>query len=490
MSDTRAKTVFVRGQWHDGAGEVMTSTDPATGEAMWRGDAASATQTADACAAAREALDGWRHTPIEQRIAMVERFAERLDAHGDDFVELLSRETGKPRWESRTEVKAMTGKAALSVRAYRERRQPLSEPAGDAMAATRFKPHGVMAVLGPFNLPGHLPNGHIMPALIAGNTIVFKPSEQTPAVGERMARLWAEAGLPAGVLNLVQGGRAVGAALVGDAQIDGVLFTGSCAGGKAIAKSLAARPGVIAALEMGGNNPLIVDAVGDVHAAAYMTIVSAYITAGQRCTCARRLIVPRGAAGDDFVNALVAMIAKVRIGVWNADPQPFVGPLISRAAADRIAAEYDHLRRLGGHALVAMRRLGHAMLTPGLIDVTPVKAHSDEEHFGPLLQLLRVDDFDEAIDRANDTAFGLAAGLLSDDRARYERFYDRIRAGVVNWNRQTTGASGAMPFGGVGDSGNHRPSGYWASDYCSYPVASLECDALTMPAQTPPGIEL
>jgi succinylglutamic semialdehyde dehydrogenase len=240
---------------------------------------------------------------------------------------------------------------------------------------------------------------------------------------------------------------------------------------------------------MGGNNPLIVWDVADVEAASYLIVQSAFLTAGQRCTCARRLIVRSG--DERVVRSVVELAGKVRVGCWDAEPAAFMGPVISdRAARQVLGAQKDLIGR-GGRAIVPVKSIGprEAFLSPGLIDVTDVEDRPDVEVFGPLLQLIRVADFDAALAEANDTAYGLAAGLISDRRELYEWFLREIRAGVVNWNRATTGASGKLPFGGVGLSGNHRPSGYFAADYCSYPVASLEIETVAMPAQRLPGLD-
>ena len=186
------------------------------------------------------------------------------------------------------------------------------------------------------------------------------------------------------------------------------------------------------------------------------------------------------------------MIKRIRVGLHTDHPEPFMGPVINAAAAERLLAVQDDLIGHGALPLVKMSSLRgiKQLLSPGLIDVTNVRPDpEDEEHFGPLLQLIRVPHFEAAIRRANRTSFGLAAGLLSDRRALWEAFYREIRAGVVNWNRPLTGASSALPFGGIGDSGNHRPSAYFAADYCSYPVASLESPKLTMPTALSPGID-
>jgi succinylglutamic semialdehyde dehydrogenase len=388
------------------------------------------------------------------------------------------------------EVGTMIAKVAVSIEAHRQRRSDTSagEIAG-ARAVTRFKPHGVLGVFGPFNFPGHLPNGHIVPALLAGNTVVFKPSEMTPGVGQRMVELWRRAGLPRGVMNLVHGGRETGIGLANHGGLDGLLFTGSAGAGTALHRGFAGQPQKILALEMGGNNPLIVWDAGDVEAAAYLIVQSAFLTAGQRCTCARRLIVRGGE--ERLVRAVVELMGKVRLGRWDAEPAAFMGPVISDAAARQVLGAQEDLTGRGSRVIVPVRSMGprEAFLSPGLIDVTDVKDRADTEIFGPLLQFIRAADFDTALREANNTTYGLAAGLISDRRELYERFFREIRAGVVNWNRATTGASGKLPFGGVGMSGNHRPSGYFASDYCSYPVASLEIERVAMPAQRLPGLE-
>jgi succinylglutamic semialdehyde dehydrogenase len=320
--------------------------------------------------------------------------------------------------------------------------------------------------------------------------VVFKPSELCPAVGEWMADLWQHAGLPAGVINLVQGGRESGAALAANGGIDGLFFTGSSVTGEWLHRQYAGQTGKILALEMGGNNPLVVHRIADLRAAVYNTIQSAFISAGQRCTCARRLIVIDDEEGHRFLKALCDATRKLKVSTTAEDA--FCGPVISVEAADRLLAAQDGLLGMGGEALVPMIRLPEsaALLSPGIIDVTAVPALKDTEYFGPLLQVMRVKDFDAAIEAANNTRFGLAAGLFSEDESLWQEFYLRSRAGIVNWNKQLTGASGAAPFGGVGASGNHRPSAWYAADYCAYPVASLVADHLQLPEKFSPGVQV
>lgn len=435
------------------------------------------TKIDDAIKQAQKASKIWSDTPLDARIKILLNYQKLLT--GLELI--ISEEVGKPLWESKTEVEIMRKKIDLAIEAYNERCATVTR----AGAITRHVPHGVVAVLGPFNFPGHLPNGHIVPALLAGNTIVFKPSEYAPKTGKFMAEALEKAGLPKGVLNLVEGGRDVGKELAEHPGINGLFFTGSSAAGESLLKFFSNHPEKILALEMGGNNPLIVWDVKDAAAAAYLTIQSAYLTSGQRCTCARRLIV--GKDSQPFIDKLIEMTQKIKVGFYNEIPEPFMGPVISEAAGKRLMEAQEKIK---GKILVPMKNLGKGLITPGLMDVTEVKDRVDEEYFGPFLQLIRVNDFDAAIKEANNTSYGLSASLLSDREDLYKQFFNEIKAGIVNWNMPTTGASGSAPFGGIGKSGNFRPSAYYAVDYCSYPVASMEKPKAALPEQLPPGLSL
>lgn len=485
-------TLYIAGTWQDGQGEPFESLNPVTQQVIWSGKAATAAQVDAAVNSARQAFPAWATRTLDERIAVLEAFAAALKSRADEIARCIGEETGKPLWESATEVTSMANKVAISIQSYRERTGEKSGPLGDATAVLRHKPHGVVAVFGPYNFPGHLPNGHIVPALLAGNTVVFKPSELTPKVAELTVQCWIEAGLPAGVLNLLQGARDTGVALAGHSGIDGLFFTGSSRTGNALHQQFAGRPDKILALEMGGNNPLVVDQVADVDAAVYTVIQSAFISAGQRCTCARRLLVPEGVWGDAFLARLVEVTATIQVGAFDQQPAPFMGSVISLGAAQALLNAQEMMLANGAIALLEMTQPAaqSALLTPGIIDVTDVTDRADEELFGPLLQVIRYADFDAAIDEANATQYGLAAGLLSDSQARYQQFWLQSRAGIVNWNKQLTGAASTAPFGGVGSSGNHRASAYYAADYCAYPVASLETESLSLPASLTPGITL
>ncbi|MDH1680126.1 succinylglutamate-semialdehyde dehydrogenase [Pseudomonas chengduensis] len=485
-------THYIAGQWQPGQGESLQSLDPVSQAVLWQGQGATAAQVDAAVAAARGAFSLWAAHSLDGRIAVLERFAACLKSHADEVARAIGEETGKPLWEAATEVNSMVGKVAISIQSYRERTGEKSGPLGDATAVLRHKPHGVVAVFGPYNFPGHLPNGHIVPALLAGNCVLFKPSELTPKVAELTVKCWIEAGLPEGVLSLLQGGRETGVALAGHPGIDGLFFTGSSRTGNLLHAQFAGRPDKILALEMGGNNPLIVDQVADVDAAVYTIVQSAFISAGQRCTCARRLLVPQGEWGDALLARLVQVVGQIKVGRFDAQPAPFMGSVISLQAAAQLMQAQQHLLAGGATALLAMTQpqADAALLTPGILDVTAVSDRPDEEFFGPLLQVIRYDSFESAIAEANATAYGLAAGLLSDSRARFEQFWLHSRAGIVNWNKQLTGAASTAPFGGIGASGNHRASAYYAADYCAYPVAGLESDSLSLPATLTPGVTL
>ncbi|MBZ2168976.1 succinylglutamate-semialdehyde dehydrogenase [Marinobacter sp. F4216] len=481
--------LYIDGLWLQGHGAPFESIQPVTGETVWDGNSANLEDVDAAVREARKAFLGWRRKSFEERQAIVEAFRDQLEAHKEELAHQIGLETGKPLWESRTEVAAMIGKVAISVKAYHDRTGHTENEAPGGRAILRHRPHGVVAVFGPYNFPGHLPNGHIVPALLAGNTVVFKPSEQTPGVAEMTIKLWEKAGIPEGVINLVQGAMETGKSLAGHPMIDGLFFTGSSNVGHILHKQFGGQPEKILALEMGGNNPLIVQHVSDIDGAVHHTLQSAFLSAGQRCTCARRLMVPKGTKGDEFLDRLIELAGRIRVGEFDADPQPYMGSVVSPEAAQTILQAQASMLEKGCKSLLEVKLLkeGTGLLSPGIVDATGVEL-PDQEYFGPLLTVYRYKSFDEALELANNTRYGLSAGLLSDDRKLYDRMVEEIRAGIVNWNRPTNGASSAAPFGGVGASGNHRPSAYYAADYCAWPMASVEATKTEMPEALSPGL--
>ncbi|HEX8125439.1 MAG TPA: succinylglutamate-semialdehyde dehydrogenase [Allosphingosinicella sp.] len=455
---------------------TLSSIEPATGAPLWTG------QTGDVeaeVARARAAWASWAAKPLAVRIETLRRFANVVRGNKEALADLIARETGKPLWETATEVDAVVGKVDISVSAYSERTsQRRLEGALGARVAVRHKPHGVLAVLGPYNFPAHLPNGHIVPALLAGNAVVFKPSEKTPAVGEMLVRLYHEAGVPEDVVRCVQGAVDVGKALAASPGIDGLLFTGSARAGLALHRQFADAPQKILALEMGGNNPLVVWDSKDIAAAAVIAVQSAFMSSGQRCTGARRLIVQEG-QHEALLAEIAKLAARIIVDHPHASPAPFMGPVIDNQAADQLQEAFLDLMIKGGRAIRRLDRpvADKPFLTPAIIDVTDVAERPDAELFGPVLQVIRVPDFDAALAEANATRYGLAASLVGGSPELYDRFWANIRAGVINWNKPTNGAPSNAPFGGLGLSGNHRPSAFYAADYCAYPVTSSEAEA-------------
>ncbi len=453
----------------------LISTEPATGATLWTGPSGDVDAEV---ATARASWASWAARPLAVRTETLRRFANMVRRDGEGFADLIARETGKPLWEAAAEVESVVKKVEFSVQAYSERSsQRRVEGEMGARVALRHKPHGVLAVLGPYNFPAHLPNGHIVPALLAGNAVVFKPSEKTPATGERLVGLFHEAGVPTDVVRCVQGGVDTGKALAAHPGIDGLLFTGSARAGLELHKLYAETPQKILALEMGGNNPLIVWDTPDVYAAAILAVQSAFLSAGQRCTAARRLIVKDG-AHEELITQICKLAERLIVGEPHSNPAPYMGPVIDNQAADRLQEGFLDLMMKGGRPIKHLDRPrdDRPFLSPAIIDVTGVEKRPDVEMFGPILQVIRVADFDAALHEANATRYGLSASLVGGNPQLYDKFWANIRAGIVNWNKPTNGAPSNAPFGGIGLSGNHRPSAYYAADYCAYPVVSSEAE--------------
>ncbi|WP_277969637.1 succinylglutamate-semialdehyde dehydrogenase [Sphingomonas echinoides] len=453
----------------------LLSYEPATGALLWQSPIGD---TDVEVAAARASWASWAAQPLTNRIETLRRFANVVRARADAFADLIARETGKPLWEARTEVETVIAKVDISVTAYADRtpqRRLDTQMAG--RMALRHKPHGVLAVLGPYNFPAHLPNGHIVPALLAGNAVVFKPSEKTPATGAFLVDCYRAGGVPEGCIRLLVGGADEGKALAAHDGIDGLLFTGSAPTGIALNRAFATRPEKILALEMGGNNPIIVWDSPDLQAAAVIIVQSAFTSAGQRCTAARRLIVDQKLY-DPLMDEVTKLVGRVIVDEPHANPAPFMGPVIDNHAADMLSESFLELMMRGGRAIRHLERPvpDRPFLRPALIDTTELSERPDIELFGPILQVIRATSFEDAIVEANNTRYGLSASLLSQNPKLYDQFWANARAGIVNWNKPTNGASSGAPFGGIGWSGNHRPSAYYAADYCAYPVVSNEAD--------------
>ncbi len=435
----------------------------------WSLDAARA-----AVAAARAAQPAWEAAGPEARAEALRRLQKAFERRAEELARAIAREVGKPLWEARGEAAALAAKVELTLGAGLDQVR-VQRPAG-VRGEWRYRPHGVMAVIGPFNFPAHLPNGHVIPALALGNAVVMKASELTPAVGAVYAACVEEAALPPGVFNLVQGARTVGELLSSEAEVDGVLFTGSVAVGSAIARANSARPGKILALELGGKNAAIVCEDADVGQAARDVAYGAFVTAGQRCSSTSRCVVHRSLL-DPFLTKLSALARGIRVGHWE-DPEVFSGPLVSAGALERFLLALRSAPGEGAEPIVAPElaetaRAGH-YLRPSIHLVRRRLVESRyqrDELFGPDVAIYPVESDDEALAVANDSRYGLCASVFTKSHERFERIAARLRAGIVNENQPTVGAAGRLPFGGVGDSGNQRPAGILASLYCAWPQA-------------------
>jgi succinylglutamic semialdehyde dehydrogenase len=487
-----------RGDWIDGrfvlpervTGEIALE-DPGDLDARLGAFPFSREAVDPAVDAARRAWPAWRDASPDARATALRRFGDALHADGERLARVIAREVGKPLWEARTEVAAMQAKIDITLsqglELVAEREFAL---APGQVGRWRNPARGVLAVLGPFNFPGHLVHGHVVPALATGNCVVVKPSEQTPATGQLYAELASRAGFPPGVVNVVQGDGASGALLAAHPKLDGVLFTGSWTVGRRILEATLDQPWKLVALEMGGKNGVLVCADADLDAAAAAIAFGACVTAGQRCSATSRVFAERAIA-DVLAARLAHLFRGIAIG-HAEDDGVFMGPLISRAARERHARVLALAAAEGADALVAGGpcdgpRRGHyvrpSLHRLGAHDRT--SAYQREEHFLPDAWLLAVDGVDEGLALLDATDYGLVASVFTRDREVYERAARTLRVGALNWNAATVGASSKLPFGGVKQSGNDRAAGAASTLYCTFAQANLEHAVAPAPAGWP-----
>lgn len=476
-------------------GDALRSTNPSRpGETIWLGTP-RLEHVDHAVHEAKRVLKSWSATPREDRFAILRRFARIADSRKAELAALIRDETGKPQWDAEGEAGVIGAKVDITLDstehgALRRATDFAVRLTDTRTGACRFRPHGVMAVIGPFNFPAHLPNGHIVPALAMGNTVVFKPSDKTPATGQMLGEMLLEAEFPEGVINVVQGGADIASKLVSHDNIDGVLFTGSWQVGRRILEANLDRPHRIVALEMGGNNPAIVMPDCDLKQAVVECVRSAFVSTGQRCTCTRRIIVHKTIA-DRFIAAFCKAASSLivgdprGVGLDGSRQQVFMGPLISAQSRDAMGDFFQKIVRAGGRALVQPTMMddpsGGHYVTPGVVLVDRFTLSEDPERdpgcdvevFGPLVRILITGTTEDAIEQANTTRYGLAAAIFTRDEETVDQFLREAKAGCVNINTGTAGASSKLPFGGLGLSGNHRPAGAFSLDYCAYPVACM-----------------
>ncbi len=433
--------------------------------------------------AAEKAFVPWAALPMEKRIAKIRLFQKELKRRSAVLTPLIAREAGKPLAEAVREVERLIAKAdeVLSeglklVRGYSV------APSKGLRGECIWRPLGVMAVIGPFNFPAHTSASHLIPALVMGNTVIFKPSEYTPFVGQLMTEAAHAAGFPKGVFNLMQGGSELGAALVAHPKITGVLFTGSTAAGQAIRESAVAAPQKILALEMGGKNAAWVLDNADLDLAAREIATAAYSMSGQRCNATSRVLVHRKVV-KPFLEKFLACVDRVSIG-YSLEPV-VMGPLISHDAV----AKYQNYMKLAREEGFETLRAGKApgswgnrrgyYVTPSVHWCEqPAKNKSAryrrEEIFGPDVAVYAVRGDEEAMAINNEVPYGLITAVFTGSRERFRRLLPRIDTGMINWNKGTIFSSGLLPFGGTKASGSYRPAGLFSPYYCATPTAVLE----------------
>ncbi len=447
----------------------MQRTSPWSQRQTWSGQSASGAEITDRISRLCLTDVAWDREALKRRAAIAIRYAEVLTSKKERLADLICEEVGKTWSEAQAEVTTAIAKVQVSLDALQNGRTTRKNDFGEI----RFRPVGVMLVLGPFNFPLHLPGSHMVPAILAGNHVLFKPSEFAPAIGEALVQCWYEAGLEASELQIIQGSAEVAQHAIADSRINGVLFTGSRRAGQAIHQQLAGRPEVILALEMGGNNPLIVIEPNETERSVEIAVQSAFVTSGQRCTCARRILLVESPQSNHFFEAFCSRTKALVIGHPKQHPEPFIGPLIHERAVQAALAYQQRWIDAGGKAILLAKQSDScsALISPGIMDVTNVTEPFDEECFAPIVTIQRVDTLENAIKLARSTQYGLAAGLIGGTESQFEALVNAVPAGVIYWNKPTTGASGRLPFGGLGYSGNHRASASFAAEYCSDPIA-------------------
>jgi alpha-ketoglutaric semialdehyde dehydrogenase len=449
---------FIGGRWTVPSSADAVSHNPARlSDEVLSFAYASSDEIDDAFSAAASALARWSAVPAVERGRLVRRAAARLEERLADLAVLLTRDSGKTLEEAKVELSRTieTLHFHASQTWTRQAEQFASSRADEKIEVVRL-PVGVVAIITPFNFPAVVPAWKLAPALVQGNTVVWKPAELDPAFPVQLASIFSEVGLPAGVLNLVQGPGGVGAAVGSHPGADAVSFTGSVRVGKEVAHS-ATRRGIRVQAEMGGHNAAIVFSDADLQLAAREVVRGAMLGAGQKCTSTRRVIVVER-LHESLLELIGGNLADLRIGD-GLDSTVNIGPLITSDAQQRVeqsvaVAEEQGARRLQGGTLVAGNdcEQGHFMRPTLLLGVTHDMTIAQEEVFGPVVSVMSVEDEDEAISLANSTMFGLSASIFTADARRIRRCIRELDVGVLHVNSQTAGNEPHVPFGGRRDS--------------------------------------
>jgi succinate-semialdehyde dehydrogenase/glutarate-semialdehyde dehydrogenase len=465
--------MLIGGEWRQAAGhEEIEVVNPATEETV--GTVPSA-QTADvelAVETAKRAFPDWAKTDVEKRAAILRRAGDLIEEHAKDLAAVLTSEQGKPLMEAIGEVKHLAhgvhyyAEAATKVRGAH---QELPSTMGPSYGLIMRRPMGVCAAITPYNFPLTLLGTKVAPALASGNTVVAKPAATTPLATLAVARLFAEAGVPDGVLNVLTGrGSAVGDALVGHPDVRRIAFTGSTEVGRHV-MSVAGPMLKRVTLELGGSDPVIIAADADVDAAVKAVIIGRYWNAGQACLGAKRVFV-HDSVYDDFVNALVDRVGRYEPGdgtVKAEKPRLRMGPIHTRAGRDELLEQIEDGVAKGGELLIGGGTGGHDkghFLEPAVVAEPGEDSRlMREEVFGPVLPVFRFSDFDDAIRRANDTSYGLGSSIWTHDARLIHRAAQEIESGMT-WVNQIHYGYDELPFGGVKDSGFGKEHGLEALD--------------------------
>jgi len=447
---------LIAGEWVDaGNGATFENRNPAkVDEVIGAFPSSTAEDVQRAIAAAKAALPAWANMPAPARGAILDKASQIIDARQKELAEILTREEGKTRAEATGEVlRARDIFKYYAGEGWRAGGDVIPSNTGGELLYTRREPLGVVALVTPWNFPIAIPAWKMAPALIYGNTVVFKPASFAPEIAYRLVEVLVEAGLPKGVVNYVTGsGRLVGDVLVGSKDLSGISFTGSYSVGMKIYEK--AMPNLTRVqLEMGGKNPMIVLKDADVDKAVQLAAMSGFGVTGQACTAASRVIVEEGIA-DSFVAALTAKARSMVVGNGLEDGV-HMGPAVSE---DQLKTDLDYIKigkDEGAKLLTGGDRAkdGGYYVQPTVFDDVDIKMRiAQEEIFGPVISVIRVKDVDEAIEKANSIQFGLSAGIVTNDMQKAFTFANRIEAGVVKINEPTTGLALQAPFGGFKNS--------------------------------------
>ena len=447
---------FVGGEWRPSlSGQTYEKRNPMhPSETIGEFPASGEADVEAAVEAAAAAFPGWAATPAAQRAAVLTRAAEALERRVEQIAQDMTAEMGKPLRESRGE--AARGAAILRFFAgesWRPKGELYEQTGGGAVYTVR-RPLGVVGLITPWNFPAAIPLWKASPAVVFGNTVVLKLAQDAPLTGLHLAACFEEAGLPAGVLNVVVGrGSEVGTPLVRHPQVRAISFTGSVAVGRQV-RDEATVLGKRVQLELGGHNPLIVMADADLDRAVEAAFAGAFWSAGQKCTATRR-IYAQEPVYEEFRSRLVERIEGAAIGD-PADPQTEVGPIVNEKQLGEVLAGIERGKAEGGTILAGGERLDDEayLLGPTLFEGVADDAYlSCEEVFGPVTSLYRFGDLDEALRRANAVEFGLSASIFTSDLGAVQRFVNELEAGILHVNSQTAGAEVHVPFGGIKGSG-------------------------------------